>query len=348
MVGVQHFANSVPTAIQNQRLANPNPKLAGNGNGKRARRSKKPAAKTYIASIQPRQPRPLPPQFVKLVQRLEKVLKMPVWLLIQNDDRSCCNSICVHIYKGFEQQRNVIKRDEPVALLIESSGGEADYAYRIARLFQRRTSKLTVLVPQYAKSAATLMALGASNLILGRDAELGPLDVQMLDPEREDFSSALDAVQSLERLNYFSLTAIDQLMILMAERTGKKLDTLMPLVFDYATNFVRPLLEKIDTVDYTRKSRELKVAEEYAVRLMQVAYSFKTAKQIASHLVGKYPTHGFVVDRQEARASTISGETYGLGLKIQPISKEIEAIFEEMLPFLDSLSVIGRLIEVKP
>src|ERR1022692_2149925 len=60
--------------------------------------------------------------------------------------------------------------------------------------------------------------------------------------------------------------------------------------------------EKIDTVDYTKKSRELKVAQEYAVRLMQKNYHQKEAKQIAAHLVEQYPTHGFVIDREEAES----------------------------------------------
>ncbi|MGD0017296.1 MAG: hypothetical protein ABSC38_07260 [Verrucomicrobiia bacterium] len=232
-----------------------------------------------------------------------------------------------------------------MALLIESPGGDAHMAYRIARLIQRRTRKFTVLVPQYAKSAATLLALGATNLIFGQEAEIGPLDVQMFDREREDYGSALDAVQSLERLNVFSLSAIDQMMLLLKERTDKKVDTLLPLVLNYANTFVRPLLEKIDTVDYTKKSRELKVAEEYAVRLMQSSYGLTMAKQIAAHLVSKYPTHGFVIDRQEAGSATVSGESYGLGLRIQPATLEIEKVFGDMQPFLDEITAVGRVQE---
>ncbi len=270
---------------------------------------------------------------------------MPVWLLIQNDDPGCCNMICIHLYKGFQSQRPSIEEGKPIALLIESAGGDAHMAYRISRMIQRRTSQFTVIVPQYAKSAATLLALGATNLILGRDAELGPLDVQMFDREREDIGSALDAVQSLERLNAFSLSAIDQLMLLMSERIEKKTDTLLPLVFGYTNNFVRPLLEKIDIVDYTKKSRELKVAEEYAVRLMQRNYGLTQAKEIAAHLVDKYPTHGFVIDCQEAKSGTVSGETYGLGLHTHPASSEMEQVFVRMQPFLDELTVVGKIEE---
>lgn len=90
----------------------------------------------------------------------------------------------------------------------------------------------------------------------------------------------------------------------------------------------------------------MKVAEEYAVRLMSAHYPLQEAKRIAAHLVEKYPTHGFIIDREEAQAETLPGETYGLGLKLTPPSGKMEEIFENMQPYLDSLSVMGRLIEV--
>src|SRR5258705_13655266 len=101
-----------------------------------------------------------------------------------------------------------------------------------------------------------------------------------MDFEREEWGSALNAVQSLERLQAFAMTAVDQSMLLLVRRTGRKTVTLLPHVLRYAANFVRPLLEKMDTVDYTGKARELKVAEEYAVRLMAPNYSLRVAKRV--------------------------------------------------------------------
>ena len=326
----------------------------GNGSGARKSRAlphpKTEAVKSTYATIFPRPDigQRLPEEFVEMVHKLEVMVKAPIWLLVQNGDADfCCDHICQHALDGFLMQRKDIREGQPAALLIHSPGGNAHYAYTIARIFQRRTQHFTAIVPSYAKSAATLLALGASRLIIGRDAELGPLDVQMRDRDREEIGSALDAVQSLEQLNEFSLTAVDQLMMLLKERTGKRTDILLPLALNYATAFVRPLLEKIDTVDYTRKSRELRVAEEYAVRLMQKNYPIKVAKEIAARLVKRYPTHGFVIDRQEAVSPIVSEESFGLGLRAQLPSPEMELLFEEMLPYLDQLSVIGRLVEVK-
>ncbi|MBN4054633.1 ATP-dependent Clp protease proteolytic subunit [Nitrospira defluvii] len=140
----------------------------------------------------------LPKKFAESIKNIESLLEMPVWLVVQNG-RGPWSNIGYELYMGFQKSKHRIKKGKPIALLIESPGGDAHYAYRIARILQRHTeNNLTVVIPQFAKSAATLLALGAKNLILGRDAELGPLDVQLFDQDRESFGSALDAVQSLE------------------------------------------------------------------------------------------------------------------------------------------------------
>jgi hypothetical protein len=291
---------------------------------------------TNHGSVYPPKDKPLPAPFVDLVRRLEAKLNCPVWCLIQNVSVYDHCTIEEETFKGFQASAGRIEDQKPVALLIQSPGGDAHFAYQIARLFQRRASRFTTVVPQCAKSAATLLALAGDQILTGRDAELGPLDVQMLDREREDFGSALDAVQALERLNAFSLTAIDQTMQLLLRRTRKRTDILLPHILAYASGFVRPLLEKIDTVDFTKKSRELKVAEEYALRLMKPNYDDSKARRIATSLVEKYPTHGFVIDPTEAE---------NLGLNVESGDDELRAILAQLVPFLDQLTVIGRLEE---
>jgi hypothetical protein len=170
---------------------------------------------------------------------------------------------------------------------------------------------------------------------LGKDAELGPLDVQILDPEREDVGSALDAVQALERLSAFSLSVVDQAMQMLLPRTQKKIETLLPLVLNFSASLVRPLIESIDSVDYSRKSRDLKVAEEYAIRLMtrKSKASVEDARTKARTLVEKYPTHGFVVDSDDAKA---------LGLKLLPPDADLEPIIDMVTELEERrLSLVG-------
>jgi len=47
---------------------------------------------------------------------------------------------------------------------------------------QLRCKELTVVVPDMAKSAATILCLGAHNILMGPGGDLGPIDPQMIFP----------------------------------------------------------------------------------------------------------------------------------------------------------------------
>jgi len=124
----------------------------------------------------------LPEGLATPLVRIGTILEANVWLLLQRSSDDF-GELSDEVYEGFFGERSEIAEGKPAVLIVDSPGGQAAVAYRLARLFQRRTGEFWVIVPRYAKSAATLLALGAKRLILGRDAELGPLDVQMLDIE---------------------------------------------------------------------------------------------------------------------------------------------------------------------
>jgi len=64
-------------------------------------------------------------------------------------------------------------------LLIHSPGGFPEATESIVEGIRSRFSHVRVIVPSFAKSAATMMAMSANEIFLGRDAELGPIDPQM-------------------------------------------------------------------------------------------------------------------------------------------------------------------------
>ena len=63
---------------------------------------------------------------------------------------------------------------------IHSPGGSPEAAESIVEAIRSRFSNVRIFVPSYAKSAATMMAMSADEIVLTRDAELGPIDPQML------------------------------------------------------------------------------------------------------------------------------------------------------------------------
>jgi len=257
----------------------------------------------------------------------------PLWLCLNG-------TLYPPFYDSLFGKREQILPDCPALLLIDSPGGEARTAYQAARLFNRRGG-FKALVPRYAKSAATLLALGAQEIYMGLDAELGPLDAQLRDSEREDVMSALDEVHSLERLNAAALEVFDQTMHLLLPRTGKRVDSLLPLSLEYTASILKPLIENIDAVHYTRMSRVLRVAEQYAIRLLSAnhKYTDEDASRIAGRLVEKYSEHGFVIDTDEAR---------DIGLMVLDLPQKLSSIFDSLIPHLSTGEpLIGHFKEIE-
>jgi hypothetical protein len=289
----------------------------------------------YKASLYPTDG-PLPEEFAKAVLDVERELGIPVWLFIHGSNEPFAD-LDDRIVELFRAARADLPEGTGVALLIDSPGGQARSAYLIGSLLRRRAGHYVALVPNYAKSAATLLALGAKEIVMGEFGELGPLDAQVADPDREEMGSALNEVAALERLTASALEMVDQQMVFFLLRTSKRIETLLPHITRFVADTLRPLYEKIDTVHYTQMSRILKVAEEYAVRLLLPYHSIGKAKAIARHLIEHYPAHDYVIDREEAAAND---------LPVVAPSPAVAQAFDRIYPFLQvDLTVFGRVVE---
>lgn len=75
--------------------------------------------------------------------------------------------------------------DTDLHVLLDSPGGDGETAVRLVRSAQSRCRKLVVLVPNQAKSAATLFAIGAHHIVMGPASDLGPVDPQFEVPGRK-------------------------------------------------------------------------------------------------------------------------------------------------------------------
>jgi hypothetical protein len=67
-------------------------------------------------------------------------------------------------------------------ILIHSPGGIADAAESIVQQLRGQFRNVRFIVPSFAKSAATMLVMSGNEILMDVDAELGPIDPQMLTP----------------------------------------------------------------------------------------------------------------------------------------------------------------------
>jgi hypothetical protein len=65
---------------------------------------------------------------------------------------------------------------EQLDVFLCSNGGSGTVPWRLVSLFREFAKKIAVLIPFRAYSAATMLALGADEIIMGPFAEMGPID----------------------------------------------------------------------------------------------------------------------------------------------------------------------------
>jgi len=115
----------------------------------------------------------------------------------------------------------------PLDLIVHTPGGLVLASLQVARAIRKHPGKVTVFVPHYAMSGGTLIALAADEIVMSRDAVLGPVDPQL---ERYPAASLLRVVKDkpIERIDDRTLILADQ-----AEKAMKQMcDSVRDLLAD--------------------------------------------------------------------------------------------------------------------
>jgi len=194
------------------------------------------------------------------------------------------------------------RRKKNILLILTTFGGDAAVAYRIARCFQGmyRDGVFTVFVPDVCKSAGTLLTIGAHQLIMDDCAQLGPLDVQVSKPdELGEWISGLTPVHSLRFLQEHAFKLFEHNFLELIARSGAQITTrtAAEIATKLTTGLFQPVYSQLDPLRLGEYHRNMMVAAEYGRRLDKG--NLKSAN-VLKKLTHGYPSHGFVIDREEA------------------------------------------------
>lgn len=169
---------------------------------------------------------------------------------------------------------SLLDKEKPLLLVLVSGGGEPGSAYLIGKLCREFCNdKFVVVVPRYAKSAATLLSCAADEIHMGSLSELGPIDPQI------DGMPTLGLKNSIEHI---------------ADLVNKT-----PSSGEMFARYLQRTVEPVQIGYYERVSESL---VQYAEKLLSKHTSTLggTAHDIAYRLVHDYKDHGFVIDKEEA------------------------------------------------
>jgi len=207
-------------------------------------------------------------------------------------------------------------KKEKVCLILVTYGGNPDAGYRIARALRHHYKEVEILIPDVCKSAGTLLCIGANKLIFGDRGELGPLDIQLSKPdEMFENMSGLDILQALNALEAQVLKSFKNYLVDIRGGCRLKTKIAADIAAKLTDGFIAPISAKIDPVTLGEHQRAMQIAYDYGERLNDSSKSLHT--KALGKLIASYPSHGFVIDRKEAKTlfknvSYPDNETSGL------------------------------------
>ena len=124
-------------------------------------------------------------QRIKLIARFQNKRKSRVITLIHRQESLSFFGIPFRKMIDIDDSEEILRAirmtpdDVPIDLILHTPGGLVLAAEQIARSLVKRKGKVTVFIPHYAMSGGTLIALAADEIVMDKNAVLGPIDPQI-------------------------------------------------------------------------------------------------------------------------------------------------------------------------
>jgi Serine dehydrogenase proteinase len=192
------------------------------------------------------------------------------------------------------------KRRKNVVLMLTTRGGSPDAAFRMARSLQKYYQKFMLYICGMCKSAGTLVAIGADEIVLSDFGEFGPLDIQLgKKDELFESMSGLNITQALTSLNTRTLDFFREVLIDLKRGSKGQISTKLAaeIAAQVASGAYDQIYSQIDPVQLGDIERAINIASDYGTRIQSKNIKAGTIDK----LVSGYSSHNFVIDLKEAK-----------------------------------------------
>lgn len=251
----------------------------------------------------------------KLINEIEGALtarygsanRLMSYVLRFNHARTIMNTADI---PNLEAVLNSISGADQINLLLHSPGGDGTIIEKMVDMCRAHLSgqnrKLRVIVPNIAKSAATVLTLGADQILMGYCSELGPIDPQV--------PIAVSGITQWVSAFAF-IEARDKLMNQIAEAVKKKEPTIGLLQQLGGLNI--PFTDEMEKQIGFAKTTAVTLLDKFMLNptFPDAKERSKKANEIAEKLLSKqlFPVHGQYIDGATAKK---------LGLEIEVLDKD--------------------------
>jgi hypothetical protein len=229
---------------------------------------------------------------MQLIRAIEEARGSTLIAYIVADRQNAESRIDNDVFPVFHRHLSDIGDQHKIDLLLYSTGGEAIAGYGIVRLLREFCTAFNVVIPFKAHSTATLMALGADEIVMTRMGQLSPIDPSIYSPLGPWVRMPGDELETLVPVNVEDVNGFIQLA---KDGLGLDGDTSMRAVLQALVDELNPVV-----LGAIHRSRE-QVAFLASALLSCHAHGDKQATGCVDTLTRKRFSHQYIISRTEAK-----------------------------------------------
>jgi hypothetical protein len=248
--------------------------------------SSKPDSEVVLPSL------PAPTETLALIQAIQDMRQTPLLTFVSCPDVAIRSDVIEQVY----EQLRTIGKERQIDVFLYSAGGQTEIPWRLITLIRDFCDRFAVLIPGMALSAATHLALGADEIVMGPLSELSPVDPARAHPllpsKRDGESPLMISVQDLRHCVEFIKQEI-------TEPTPEALSALFVALFDK----VHPLA--IGAIQQSYALSRL-ITEKALSTHMNLESDKECIQQIVETFSNGFFSHDYRIGWREAQALGLS------------------------------------------
>ena len=256
----------------------------------------------------------------QLIQQIEGVRTSRVVAYLTSDRQGPFNArIAPDIIPPISKQLQKIGKIKNIDLFLYSAGGDTMVPWRLVSMIREYCDKFSVLVPYKAHSAATMIALGADEVVMSNLSELSPID-----PSTANVFNPIDPANPQARIP-ISVEDVMAYFDLAKNKFGIKSDEELSRIF---SKFVEsnPQIHPLALGNVNRIHNLIRILAKRLLKSHKTQMKEEVVDKIVDYFTEKLYSHQYFIGRKEAR------EDLGLATVVDAdatLAKTMTDLYEE-------------------
>ncbi len=269
---------------------------------------------------------------VELIQRIQELRGSKVLVYFTGDRHQLPSQIAedavLPLYKHLLALIASEPKTEKMDLFLYTRGGDVSVPWRVVTMIREFCNEFSVLIPYKAHSAGTMIALGADRMVMGKKAELSPIDPSLVRAANREATAPPSEISVEDVSSYISF---------MRERANITDQSALAQVVSQLANHLTPLT--LGSVN--RQHSHIRLVARKLIMSRKEKIEESRVGNIIESLTEKMYSHGHAIGRSEAM---------DLGLSVDKPNEDLEMLiwnlyqeYEQMLQLAEPIDPEGLL-----